>query len=346
MPCRESGRWFGSLFWAAVIVAALSACGNEQGHLLQFSGPTMGTTYSVKVVQTGAGVNREKLQAAIDQVLARVNQQLSTYDKDSELSQINRNSSTDWIPVSQDLLAVVAEAQRVSRLTDGAFDITVGPLVNLWGFGPEIKQDEIPSDEAIHEAMVRVSFERIHTRADPPAIRKDRSDIYIDLSALGEGFGADKVAEYLESQGLSDYMVAVAGAIRVKGHNVKGSPWIIAIEEPTPGKRAAHRVIQITDNGLSTSGDYRNFFEKDGQRYSHEIDPKTGRPIQHRLASATVVSPTAMEADAMATALMVMGEEKGFSLAEGQKLAAFFIVKNDNGFKELNTWAFNQYLAQ
>lgn len=348
MRCRQSKPY--SERWEALLLVMLAAglfgCGSKPGELLQFGGPTMGTTYTVKVVGAPAGITSQTLQAEVDRVLALVNRQISTYDKDSELSRLNQNQSTDWISVSSDLLAVIEEGQRVSQLSGGAFDITVGPLVNLWGFGPEVKQDEIPADEAITQAMARVGYQRIHTRAAPPAIKKERADMYIDLSALGEGYGADKVAEYLDSLGIANYMVAVAGAIRVKGRNAKDTPWSIAIEEPTPGRRAVHRIMQITDAGLSTSGDYRNFFEKDGKRYSHEIDPKTGRPIQHQLASATVISKPAMHADALATALMVVGSEQGFQLAEAQQLAVFFIVKTSDGFKELKTSAFAQYLAQ
>jgi thiamine biosynthesis lipoprotein len=331
---------------AAAAVTLLPACSNEPQELVEFGGPTMGTTYTVKVLQGPSALTPASLQAGVNAVLLRANRLLSTYDKDSELSQLNHNQSTDWIGVSVDLLAVIEEAQRVSALSSGAFDITVGPLVNLWGFGPELKADEIPSQEAIDQALARVGYQRLLTQAEPPAIKKGRADIYLDLSALGEGYGADKVAEYLESQGIFNYMVAVAGAIRVGGHNAKGSPWIIAVEEPSPGKRAVHKIIQISDEGLSTSGDYRNFFEKDGKRYSHEIDPKTGRPIQHRLASVTVVSAASMHADAMATALMVMGEAGGFQLAQERKLAAYFIVRVGDGFKELSTPAFQRYLVQ
>jgi FAD:protein FMN transferase len=279
-------------------------------------------------------------------VLAEVVGLISTYQKSSELSRLNRNPSTDWIPVSHALLSVLGEGQRVSALSGGAFDISVGPLVNLWGFGPEVKADQVPSRQAIEKTLTRVGYEKLQLRRSPPAVRKQRGDMYIDLSALGEGYGADRVAAYLDSRGLRDYMVAVAGAIRVKGRNAEGRPWAIAIEEPSPGRRAVYKIIQVTGEGLSTSGDYRNFFEQGGQHYSHEIDPKRGIPVIHRLASVTVVSDNAMQADALATALMVMGEDKGPALATARGIAAFFILREKGGFSAQSTEAFRRYLAK
>lgn len=328
------------------LVAVLGGCGERSDTLLELSGPTMGTYYQVKVANPPAGVTQASLQSGVDQVLGEVNRQISTYDPESELSRFNRNPGTGWIEVSRDLLSVVEEGSRTSRISDGAFDVTVGPLVNLWGFGPDPKTDSVPSDQAIQEAMERVGYERLQLHTEPPAFRKERGDMYVDLSALGEGYGADRVAEYLIGRGVTDFMVAVAGAIRVQGHNAKGTPWAIAVEEPTPGKRAVHRIIQITDEGLSTSGDYRNYFERDGRRYSHEIDPRTGRPVEHRLASVTVISESAMRADALATALMVLGDEQGLAVAEGQGIAALFIVRTTAGFREEATAAFARYLAQ
>jgi len=240
---------------------------------------------------------------------------------------------------------VIEEGQRVSALTDGAFDVTVGPLVNLWGFGPARTDDQVPSRQAITEALARVGFRKLHLRDHPTAVRKDRGDVYIDLSALGEGYGADRIADYLDGQGVGDYMAAVAGAIRVKGHNAHGEPWAIAIEEPIPGRRSVRRVIRVTDTGLSTSGDYRNFFEKDGRRYSHEIDPHTGWPTEHRLGSVTVVSDTAMRADALATALLVMGEGKGAALADAERLAAYFIVHDAKGLSDHYSVGFERLLC-
>jgi thiamine biosynthesis lipoprotein len=278
--------------------------------------------------------------------LGEVNREISTYDPESELSRLNRDLSTDWIPISAKLHGVLAEGLRLSGLTGGAFDITVGPLVNLWGFGPEVRADAVPLPAQIQAALERVGYQRLGLRADPPALRKGRPDIYIDLSALGEGYGADRLAAYLDSQGLTEYMVAVAGTIRVRGRNVKGQPWGIAVEAPMEGERTVQRIIPLSDGAVSTSGDYRNFFEQGGRRYSHHIDPRTGESVAHRLASATVVMPSgpgsAMSADGLATALVVMGEEKGPALVESLGLAAFFILREGDALRELATAAFGR----
>lgn len=306
----------------------------------------MGTFYSVKIARPPSGITAEALREGVEAVLDEVNAEISTYDPDSELARFNQSPTTEWVAVSAGLASVVAQGLRVGALSDGAFDITVGPLVNLWGFGPQGRPAAIPEEAAIAAALARVGDDKLALRDEPPALRKTRGDVYVDLSALGEGYGADRVAAYLEPLGVEHYMVAVAGAIRLKGENARGGPWAIAIEEPTAGRRSVHRVIAITDGAVSTSGDYRNFFEQAGRRYSHEIDPDTGRPVAHRLASVTVIDEQAMRADGLATALMVMGDQAGPELAEAAGIPAYFIVREDDGFSVIATAAFRDYLSE
>ncbi|WP_338115901.1 FAD:protein FMN transferase [Thiocystis violacea] len=306
----------------------------------------MGTYYSVKVARPPAGLSAETLRLQVESALDQVIGEISTYEPTSELSRLNRDSSTDWIPISPNLHAVIAEGQRIAALSDGAFDITIGPLVNLWGFGPEARPDELPTQEAIQAARARVGWRKLELRASPPAVRKARGDLYIDLSALGEGVGADRVATELETQGVGDYMVAVAGTIRAKGRNAKDQPWAIAIEEPLPDQRSVHRLVPVSDRAISTSGDYRNFFVKDGKRYSHEIDPGTGAPIERHLGSATVVGERAMVVDGLATAFMVLGEQRGPALATDQGLAAYFIVREGETLRGFGSPAFEDYLTR
>ena len=305
----------------------------------------MGTTYTVKVRPVPTSIELDELHANIEHILAEVNSTMSTYDPGSELSRLNRNPSTDWVDISDGLLVVLQAALVTSELTGGVFDVTVGPLVNLWGFGPDMKEDDVPSDAAIADAMVRTGYRRIHLRDSPPAVKKERSDIYIDLSAIAKGYAVDRVADYLGSLGIANYLVEIGGELRGKGLNPEDKPWSIAIEKPVPGERTVERVIHITDQGMATSGNYRNFFEKDGRRYAHIIDPRTGKPIAHELASVSVVSDSCMNADAMATALLALGPEAGFALAEQQGLAVFFITIETNEFREKYTLAFEPYLV-
>ena len=336
--------WYALLLLAAM---ALTACEKPiPDPTVRLSGSTMGTHYDLQLVPAPGQTLPVDLKARVDELLARVNKQMSTYDPASELSRFNQNPSTDWVAVSPELQAVVAEGLRVSELSGGAFDITVGPLVNLWGFGPEPRRDQVPSDAAIAQARERVGYWRLHTRAEPPALKKDRADLYVDLSALAKGYGVDQLAALMEANGIANYLVSISGDIRAKGRNGKGQPWTVAIEQPTPGQRAVERLIRLGDHSVSTAGDYRNFFEQNGQRYSHIINPRTGRPVPQTLASVTVISDSDLAADATDTALMAAGPDFGFQLATDHHLAAFFIVIGPDGksFQERYTPEFGPYL--
>ncbi len=330
------------LLGCLVILLALGC--SRQATLIELSGSTMGTYYSVKIARPPSGITPESLAPRLEQLLAAVNAEISTYDPQSELSRLNANPSTDWIEVSPNLYAAIAEGQRLAALTEGTFDITVGPLVNLWGFGPERRSSQPPTEAEIQAARARVGYRKLELRSDPPAVRKARGDLYLDLSALGEGYGVERIAAWLESQGIQDYLVAIAGTIRAKGLNAQGRPWGIAIEEPLPDRRAVHRIIPLSNLAVSTSGDYRNFFDYEGRRYGHEIDPITGAPMAGRLASVSVLGDNAMAIDGLATALMVLGEERGCKFAEDQGIAAYFILRTEPGLKTIATSAFRGYL--
>lgn len=324
---------------------ALAACGSAPHRLLELTGSTMGTSYSIKVVDLPAQLHRDTLAALVNAELAALVQRMSTYEPDSELSRFNRSRQTDWITASSELVEVLGEARQVSELTDGAFDVTVGPLVDLWGFGPEYTDDRIPSDAEIDALRARVGYRNVEVRSDPPAIRKRNPDIHVDLSAIAKGYAVDRVALLLESRGIASYLVEIGGELRGRGRNQNGDHWRIGIETPTSGERSVHAVISIDDTGVATSGDYRNFFMHDGRRYSHTINPRTGRPVTHALASVTVISPRTMQADAMATALMVLGPDAGYALADREGLAASFIVRTENGFVDRQTAAFDRHLG-
>lgn len=328
-------------------ILALAACEKPlPDPTVRITGSTMGTTYDLKLVPAPGQIIPSDLKDRVEKVLARVNQQMSTYDPNSELSRFNQSPSTDWVAVSPELQMVVAEGLRISELSGGAFDITVGPLVNLWGFGPEPRRDQVPSDDAIAQARERVGYWRLHARTEPSALKKDRADIYVDLSALAKGYGVDQLAELMEASGIGNYLVSISGDVRAKGRNGKGQPWTVAIERPVAGQRAVERLLQLGDHSVSTAGDYRNFFEQNGQRYSHIINPRTGRPVPQTLVSVTVISDSDMAADAADTALMAAGPDFGFQLATDHHLAAFFIMVSPDGknFQERYTPEFEPYL--
>lgn len=330
------------LISAALLV---TACGNDpsQARLKEFDGDTQGTTYHIKVVDLPATLAPDTVKSAIEAELEDINRHLSTYVPDSELSLFNKSRDTGWIPASAGLVEVLAEARRISDLSHGAYDVTVGPLVNLWGFGPDDTGERIPPEAEIAAARARVGYTHLEIRPEPPALRKDIPDLSVDVNSIAQGYTVDRVAERLDNLGIANYLVEIGGELRGKGLNQLGGHWRIGIERPSPGERAVYSIIRIADVGVSTSGDYRDYFERDGKRYSHTIDPHTGRPVTHRLASVTVISENTMRADALSTALMVLGPEDGFQIAEQAGLAAYFIISTDGGFTDRETSAFDQH---
>lgn len=332
------------LKWPAALLLAvfvLSGCSREP-EVIGFNGLTMGTSYSVRWVDTDES-RLQVLRPLVNALLKDINQQMSTYIDDSELSRFNALPAGGSLEVSPQLAEVVSESQRISRLSDGAFDVTVGPLVNLWGFGPEGRIISAPSEEEVETLLAEVGYENISVEGDRLSKKGDQ---YVDLSAIAKGYGVDEVAALLEEQGIKDYLVEIGGELRASGLKPDGSDWRIAIESPVAGSRGIERIVSVSDTGIATSGDYRNYFEENGQRFSHTIDPRTGRPIAHKLASVTVLRPKCYEADALATAMTVLGDVAGPAFAREHGIAAFFIIKQGDGFVEYATPEFEQYLQE
>ena len=297
----------------------------------------MGSTYNVKIIAPRGSVLIENLQPELQQTLDSTEQLTSTYIEQSELSMFNSNPSTDWIIVSQQLCHVVEKALALGQRTAGAFDITVGPLVNLWGFGPHGGRDEPPSDAEINALMDQVGFEKLQANCELPALRKQHPDLYADLSGWAKGFAADELATVLIETGVANFLVEVGGELRVQGLNAEGKEWAIAIEKPITDGREVQSILRMTNTGLATSGDYRNYFAHDGLRYSHTIDPRNGKPITHKLASVTVFDESAADADGLATALLVLGPVDGPALAETLGINAFFLLRTPDGFETIRT---------
>jgi thiamine biosynthesis lipoprotein len=294
----------------------------------------MGTRYHIRIPLIGRDKNNKhwkQLQRDIDTHLRAINQEMSTYIADSSISRFNQSKKTDWFPVSKHFLHVIKTAQTVSQSTQGAFDITVMPLVNLWGFGTT-DQMAIPSQQKIEHSLNKIGYPLLKIRQQPSSIRKQTPELSIDLSAIAKGYAVDAIGNLLEKRGIKHYLVEIGGEIRVRGKNKQNQAWRIAIEKPTRLERSVQQGLLLNNIAIATSGDYRNYYEKEGKRYSHTINPKTGYPITHKLASVTVLNKSAMIADAQATAMMVLGETQGRAYAEQQDLMVYMIIRREDGF--------------
>ncbi|WP_047049907.1 FAD:protein FMN transferase [Vibrio mexicanus] len=326
-------------FWLVALTSifVLAGCGKplEQVHL---TGPTMGTTYNIKYIPAEGLPSSSDVQIEVDRLLEEVNQQMSTYRKDSELSQFNQYQGDDEFEVSWQTAKVVNEAIRLNQLTHGALDVTVGPLVNLWGFGPEARREKVPSEQEIAKRREMTGIQ--HLSATESTIRKDIPNLYVDLSTIAKGWGVDVVADYIGSLGIENFMVEVGGEMRVAGLNRESVPWRIAIEKPSVDERSIQEIIEPGNMAVATSGDYRNYFERDGIRYSHIIDPKTAFPINNKVVSVTVLNESSMTADGLSTGLMVLGEQQGMEIANQHGIPMLMIVKTEDGFTELVSEAF------
>src|SRR5690554_5670192 len=337
---------FASAFTALVLVTLAGCSFQPDEQIWEISGPVFGTSYHISVVLPEDHERLEKLAQDIEETLEGVDASMSTWRKDSELSKLNRlEDQSDWIPVSEPLYEVLSRSVEISRLTEGAFDITIGPVVNLWGFGPEARPEQVPSDDELAQALASTGFEHLSLRAQPPAVKASQPQ-YIDLSAIAKGYGVDVVARYLDSEGIKAYLVEIGGEVRTLGRKPGGDAWRLAVEEPTEDAQQVNKVVALSGQAMATSGDYRNYYESQGQRYSHTIDPDTGKPISHKLASVTVLADDCMTADALATAFTVMGYARAASLATRENIPAYFIVRGDNGFETRQTPAFSSYVVQ
>ncbi|MFC5544283.1 FAD:protein FMN transferase [Marinobacter koreensis] len=331
----------------ALALAALAGCSfKPEKEIWEVSGGIFGTTYHISLVMEDDQERLSKLADGIEKAMKDVDMTMSTWKPDSELSRFNElKDQTDWVPVSESLYTVLSKAQEISKVTNGAFDITIGPVVNLWGFGPESRPEKVPSDQELAQRLSEVGYEKLHLREEPRAIRAD-SRLYLDLSAIAKGYGVDTVARYLDAHGIDSYLVEIGGEVRVRGKKPGGETWRLAIEQPVTEGRQVNRVVALTDQAMATSGDYRNYYESDGKRFSHTINPETGRPITHHLASVSVITDDCMTADALATGFNVMGWQRASELATRENIPAYFIVRTDKGFETHQTPAFSSYVIQ
>ena len=315
-------------------VGVIGACAStvDTTTLHTFQGPIMGTTFSVKMVERGVDTGRiAALEAAVERTLTDIDQKMSTYRPDSEVTRFNRWRTTEPFHVSPDTLAVFQHALEISRVTHGAFDVTVGPLIDVWGFGPGGSASTLPTDADLNQLRGRVGYRKLELDVTSSTIRKLDPTLECDLSALAKGYAVDRVAEMLGAEGVEGFLVEVGGEIRTHGRNEHGQVWRIGIQRPVDGQPAVHRLVALSDLALATSGDYRNYYEIDGRQVSHTIDPRTGRPVDHSLASVSVIERSCVRADAIATALSVVGPNEGYAIAVEENWAALLIVRDDDG---------------
>lgn len=327
-------------------VAAFAGCGSSsrRNALTRFAGPTMGTAYRVSVAAELTENETEALRAGVEATLDRVDMLMSTYRPESELSRFNVSEAGQQVDLSADTAVVIAEAMRAGSVSAGGFDLSVGPLVDLWGFGPADGHG-VPSDEAIADASAQTGPDALRFDPERGVLGKTRNGLRIDLSGVAKGHAVDLVAAHLDAAGLDSYLIDVGGELKARGRKSDGSRWKIGIERPVVGQRQVQRVITLEDGSIATSGDYRNFFERDGRRYSHTIDPRTGYPVQHKLASVSVLSRRAMSADALSTAMMVLGPDEGLALAQRLDLPALFLLHGDEGIVERATQGFKDRIV-
>ena len=294
---------------------------------LRISGKTMGSYYAI-VIDSPVNADARQLQKEFETRFADINRQMSTWDEASEISQFNRSASTDWFTVGNDFAVVVQEAKRLHVLTEGTLDCTVAPLIDAWGFGVT-KRRKIPSDEEISNALKNVGMQHLEVRIEPPSIRKAIPDLQLNLSSIAPGYAADEVCRILHSRNLKAHIVDVGGENRAGDAKAEGDAWRVGIESPLGGD--LYKVVELTDNAIATSGDYRNFFVAGGKKYSHILDPKTGRPVEDPPACVSVVHHSCMTADGLGTAMMVLGRDRGIALARRCEVDVMFLDVDSSG---------------
>lgn len=326
---------------AVSLLAALTGCWFSEP-VEEFGGPTMGSTYTVKYVRSKDSPSVELLKRETDAILSGVDVQMSTYRDDSAIEQFNQAPAGTCQAMPDGVLELVDAGRVLHEQSQGAFDLTLEPLLNLWGFGPKARAEKVPSAEQLTAARARVGMQ--HLRRDGQQLCKE-VDVQVDFNSIAAGYAVDKLVQRFTELGVTSYMVEVTGELKAAGKKPDGQPWRIGLEAPQDGQRVAQRVLAVDGYGISTSGDYRNYFEEKGQRYSHTLDPLTGAPITHKLAAVTVADKSTLRADGLSTVLMVMGTERGLAFAERMGIAAFFVTREGDAFVTQTTQAFEQLFA-
>lgn len=329
---------------SSILLLLVAGCGQqddpELDSPLSLEGPIFGSFYQVTIADPLTRDRAEALEEGFVAVLEEVDAAMSIYRDDSELMDFNRTPVGEWLSLSDELFDVLAISQRVAQDSGGAFDTTIGGLVNLWSFGSEARPREIPTAAELAERREEIGHDKLELDANETRARR-LGDVFVDLGGVAKGYGTDRVADYLDKQGIDHYLINLGGDLIVKGYrDEERNPWRIGIEVPDGSRQVAHHTLPLHDISVATSGDYRNYFEEDGKRYSHTIDPRSGYPVEHALASVTVLHPSNAWADAWATAMMVLGPEESMQLAREYDLKALVLVRDDDAWSTLVSPAF------
>ena len=308
------------------------SCSSEKYYNAEIKGNTMGTFYFIEVIDVPVEIKIKKIELEIKNSLIKVNKILSNWDEESEISIINKIDKTKAIKISDELNEVFRTANEINIRSNGFFDLTLDPIIELWGFGYKGKQMEIiPTDKQIKKALSLIG-QKSFLKNDfaNNELTKKIKNLKINLSSIGKGYGIDLIGRKLDQLGIKNYIINIGGDILTKGYNSKKENWVIGIENPNLKEKLIKEIVNITNKGLATSGDYKNFFTKNGNRYSHIINPKTGKPITHSTKSVTVIHENSTKADGWATAFLVLGSSEGLKIAEKEKIAVLFIDKINN----------------
>ncbi|GLR64830.1 FAD:protein FMN transferase [Marinospirillum insulare] len=329
-----------------LLLFTLTACTEQSTQQpVRLQGQIFGGFWLATLPDEWTGEQVKAIQAGIQGELDKVDLAMSTYKPDSELNRFNREPLNEWVQISQPLFEVLNISQSVAVASQGAFDITLGGLVNLWSFGPEARPETIPSTRLLEERLAEVGYKNLELDSANLAARR-LTNSYVDLSGVAKGYAVDKVARWLEQQGVKNFLVNVGGEIIVAGYRAEEQPWRVGVEVPDGSQQTAHHILPLINNSIATSGDYRNFYEVDGQRMSHTLSPKTGWPIKHNLTSVTVIHPSNAVADAWATAFMVLGAEASLSLANQENIKVLLISKKAEGWSTQISNSLKQTLGE
>jgi thiamine biosynthesis lipoprotein len=311
-----------------LLVGAVTACGPGDG-LERFGGPTMGSTYSVKYIRSPDGPDVAHVQPEVEAILAEVDQQMSTYRSDSDIERFNGLPANSCQSMPAGVLELVRVGEQLSIDSQGSYDLTVEPLLDLWGFGPQARVEQVPTPEQLALVRKRVGYGHLHIDGDQ--LCKD-APVEVDFNSIAAGYAVDRISARMQALGVSSFLVEATGELKAVGKKADGSPWRVALEAPRDDEQVVEKTIELDGYGVSTSGDYRNYFEQDGRHYSHTFDALTGAPIDHALASVTVIDHSTLMADGLSTLLLILGPERGWAFAEQHKIAAFFVIRADKRF--------------